>query len=272
MSVKQLLIFDSGVGGLSIFQELIKQSDNIHCYYLSDNAYFPYGELDESTLINRLILLLSDFIKQHSVDMILIACNSASTVALKSLRAHFSMPIIGVVPAIKPACLNTKSGVIGLVATPATIKRDYTNALIKEFASDKMVLKIGTTALVKLAEETLQGKMVDKSLLQSIFQPWLEEKIKPDTLVLGCTHFPLLKAEINDCFAGSVKLVDSGEAIAKRITLLLAAGENKQSVRYDAFYTLQNKQQLSLEDTFMNMGFHSFSLFSRAVASRTYLL
>lgn len=262
MSVKQLLIFDSGVGGLSIFQEVIKQSHNVNCYYLSDNAFFPYGELGEIELITRLTILLTAFVKKHPVDMIIIACNSASTVALQSLRGHFSIPVVGVVPAIKPAGLLTQNGVIGLVATPATIDRDYTKQLINEFADDKQVLNIGSTMLVKLAEQKLQGKPIDKQCLQQVFEPWLTLSVQPDTLVLGCTHFPLLKSEINHCFDGKVNLVDSGEAIANRVAALLANDDSQHGVSYNAFYTKQDEKQLSLETAFMNVGFQSFSLFA----------
>ena len=263
MPVKQLLIFDSGVGGLSIFQEVIKQSNNVNCYYLSDNAYFPYGELAETLLISRLTSLLSAFVEKYPVDMIIIACNSASTVALQALRNQFPIPVVGVVPAIKPASMITENNVIGLVATPATINRDYTKKLVTEFAADKTVLNIGSTILVKLAEQKLQGQVVDSQCIETVFAPWLNLAIQPDTLVLGCTHFPLLKSEINHCFDGRIKLVDSGAAIAKRVALLLKTEIllKNESVQYNAFYTLQDEKQLSLENAFLNIGFQSFSLF-----------
>jgi glutamate racemase len=268
MPVKQLLIFDSGVGGLSIFQEVSKRVENLNCYYLSDNAYFPYGELQEATLISRLTELLTQFVSKYPVDMIVIACNSASTVALSALRESFSIPIVGVVPAIKPANLMTCNGVIGLVATPATIKRDYTQKLVEQFASDKTVLKLGSTELVKLAEEKLQGKRIDKEKVKHIFQPWLNLNMKPDTLVLGCTHFPLLKTEISACFDNQVKLVDSGEAIANRVVALLGDEQkqlnSKPNQIYDAFYTLGDEKQLRLESAFLKMGFQSFSLFEKS--------
>lgn len=262
MSVKQLLIFDSGVGGLSIFQEVIKKSHNVDSYYLSDNAYFPYGELGEEELIERLTGLLSAFVKKHPVDMIIIACNSASTVALQFLRGYFSIPVVGVVPAIKPASRSTKNGVIGLVATPATIEREYTKQLVNEFAADKTVLNIGSTLLVKLAEQKLQGREVDKQCLRKIFEPWLKMQIQPDTLVLGCTHFPLLKAEIDHCFEGQVNLVDSGLAIANRVALLLEADNREHTAHYDAFYTQQDEKQLALKTAFFKVGFQSFSVFN----------
>lgn len=266
MADKQLLIFDSGVGGLSIFQEVIKQSDNVNCYYLSDNAYFPYGELGEKQLINRLTTLLNEFVKKYPVDMIIIACNSASTVALESLRGCFSIPVVGVVPAIKPASLATQNGLIGLVATPATIKREYTKHLISEFAENKTVLNIGSTLLVKLAEQKLQGKLLDKKCLEAVFKPWLILDVIPDTLVLGCTHFPLLKPEIEVLFKGQVKLVDSGEAIAKRVSSLLQSdnqhSHKSESVYYDAFYTQEDKKQIALKAAFLNNGFASFTHFN----------
>ncbi|MEI6896356.1 MAG: glutamate racemase [Psychromonas sp.] len=262
MAAKQLLIFDSGVGGLSIFQEVIRQSPNVNCYYLSDNAYFPYGELPEAKLIKRLTALLTAFVQKYPVDTIVIACNSASTVALASLRKHFSIPVVGVVPAIKPASLVTENGVIGLIATPATIARDYTKQLVNEFASDKAVLNLGSTELVKLAEQKLQGQVIDKRCLQQIFSPWLKMAVPPDTLVLGCTHFPLLKSEINDCFKGAVKLVDSGEAIANRVAILLATDNRKYEVDYHAFYTREDEKQCLLKNTFIKMGFQTFSIFS----------
>ncbi|WP_238596752.1 glutamate racemase [Psychromonas sp. psych-6C06] len=265
--MQQLLIFDSGVGGLSIFQEVIQQSPNVSCYYLSDNAYFPYGELDEQTLITRLTGLLDAFVKSHPVDMIVIACNSASTVALSSLRAHFCIPVVGVVPAIKPASLISQNNIIGLVATPATIERTYTRALIDEFASDKEVLKLGSTLLVKLAENKLTGKEVEQEALAAVFAPWLTLNPQPDTLVLGCTHFPLLKDEIARCFENGVNLVDSGEAIAKRVATLLPPFKSERlttAVSYQAFYTLQDRQQLLLKSAFLNLGFESFLLYQYA--------
>ncbi|MEH6454674.1 MAG: aspartate/glutamate racemase family protein, partial [Psychromonas sp.] len=122
MAVKQVLIFDSGIGGLSVYKQVIKQTPNINCFYLFDNANFPYGELEDGFLIESLTQLLASFIKHNNIDLIIIACNSASTVALSSLRASFSIPIVGVVPAIKPAAQITKNNVIGLLATPATIE------------------------------------------------------------------------------------------------------------------------------------------------------
>lgn len=265
---KQVLIFDSGVGGLSVFQEIIHRNPNINSFYLFDNACFPYGELEDDFLIKRLTELLASFVKKHHIDLIVIACNSASTVALAALRSHFSIPIVGVVPAIKPAARLSKNGVIGLLATPATIRRDYTSLLIDEFAADIEVLKIGSTELVKLAEEKLHGLEVDKKRLQKILEPWSILQKKPDTLILGCTHFPLLKREISSCFQSGVKLVDSGKAIANRVYQLLGEQEEKQVscqqlAYYTKPYTVMEKQKLTaLQTRFSAYGFHSLDYYA----------
>jgi len=256
MSAKRVLIFDSGVGGLSVYEQIVKYNPTIKCHYLFDNAYFPYGELPREQLINRLTQLLTDFMQLHPADLIVIACNSASTVALDALRQHFIIPIVGVVPAIKPATLVTVNNVIGLLATPGTIERDYTDTLVNQFAADKIVLRIGSTQLVKLAEDKLIGKVLDADSFRAILAPWLKsEDNMPDTLVLGCTHFPLLKEEIIACFARPVHLVDSGQAIALRVKQLLNSqllseqlsrsqplnkhSLKKLSLNHQAFYTRQ---------------------------------
>ncbi len=268
MAAKQVLIFDSGVGGLSVFHEVIQQTANINCFYLFDNEYFPYGELDDDFLINHLTELLLSFVKKQNIDLIIIACNSASTVALQALRAHFLIPVVGVVPAIKPAAQLTKNGVIGLLATPATIKRNYTTLLINEFAADIEVLKIGSTELVKLAEEKLQGLEVDKKRLQKVLEPWLALQEKPDTLVLGCTHFPLLKNEIASCFQNRVQLVDSGKAIANRVYQLLGRDNRSPfSNQHRAYYTKAYEIELSeklkaLQTRFLAYGFKSLDYYA----------
>jgi len=266
MSVKRVLIFDSGVGGLSVYEQIIALNPTIKCHYLFDNAYFPYGELPREKLVTRLIQLLSDFMLDHLVDLIVIACNSASTVALEALRLHFSIPIVGVVPAIKPATQITINNVIGLLATPGTIERDYTSQLIEKFAADKTVLRIGSTKLVKLAEDKLIGKPVAQSEFEAILAPWTQNKLNmPDTLVLGCTHFPLLKTEILACFDRPINLVDSGKAIALRVQKLLQiehSGEVMKRECHQAFYTKPFADKIhlnALRESFTEYGFKEVS-------------
>jgi len=266
MSVKRVLIFDSGVGGLSVYEQIIALNPTIKCHYLFDNAYFPYGELPREKLVMRLNQLLSDFMQVYPVDLIVIACNSASTVALEALRLHFSIPIVGVVPAIKPATKITVNNVIGLLATPGTIEREYTSQLIAQFAADKTVLRIGSTKLVKLAEDKLIGKLLVQSDFEAILAPWTKNPVNlPDTLVLGCTHFPLLKTEILACFDRPIHLVDSGKAIALRVQKLLQIEHTEEVVKsehHQAFYTKLFSDQIhlcALTESFADYGFKEVS-------------
>ena len=267
MNAKQVLIFDSGVGGLSVYHEIIQKNPYINSYYLFDNAYFPYGELKNDFLIKRLTELLLSFVKKHPIDLIVIACNTASTAALDALRCQFTIPVVGVVPAIKPAARLTENGVIGLLATPATVNRNYTSQLISLFAGDLEVLKIGSTELVKLAEEKLHGLVINKDRLKKVLEPWLSLDKRPDTLVLGCTHFPLLKKEIADCFKG-VQLVDSGKAIANRVHQLLdAQNKNQRQNQHHAYYTKRytaskNQQLIILKKRFSDYGFYSLDYYT----------
>lgn len=268
MLIKQVLIFDSGVGGLSVFQDVQQQNPYINYFYLFDNAYFPYGELEDDFLITRITELLLSFLATHRIDLIVIACNSASTLVLQVLREHLSIPVVGVVPAIKPAAQLSKNGVIGLLATPATIKRNYTTFLINKFAANIEVLKIGSTELVKLAEEKMAGLPFDQKCLQKILAPWLLLQKRPDTLVLGCTHFPLLKNEIANCFKNKVQLVDSGKAIANRVHQLL--GEQRRgevSNQHRAYYTkpvvtlCETQKSVALQRCFLTYGFISLDYY-----------
>ncbi|RBP48351.1 glutamate racemase [Arenicella xantha] len=215
----KVVIYDSGVGGLSIYQAVVRVCPQHDYVFLSDNAAFPYGTKPEDALLARVSLVVAAAIERLSPDLLVVACNTASTVALPMLRANYSIPIVGVVPAIKPAALSSISKQIALLATPATIERAYTQALIDEFAADCMVVKIGSSELVELAEKKLRGEVIDNAALTKILTPVLNNK-DIDTLVLACTHFPLLATEIEAVFVAhdrAVKLVDSGPGIARRV-------------------------------------------------------
>ncbi|MEJ2766425.1 glutamate racemase [Photobacterium sp. MCCC 1A19761] len=228
--MKRVLIFDSGVGGLSVYQEIYTQLPSLQYIYAFDDAGFPYGELPETVLIKRTRHIVSLLVERHHIDLVVIACNTASTVVLPTLRAELTIPVVGVVPAIKPAALMSKQKAVGLLATPATVEREYTHQLIAQFASDCDVYRIGSTRLVEMAEEKLRGKSVSLDELAGILTPW---QGKVDSIVLGCTHFPLIKAEIAQAFGTPVNIVDSGLAIANRVKSLLGeleAGEQSALV------------------------------------------
>ena len=220
-------MFDSGVGGLTIFRAIadaLKQTDDpSQIVFVSDNAGFPYGTKTEYSLINRVHRVLAELIHKFEPDLVVIACNSASTVVLPSLREKFDVPFVGVVPAIKPAAALTESSSIAVIATPATVSRDYTKQLVQDFAGDKKVTLLGSSELVELAEEKIRGLSVDVKRLKLAIQPLLENEqlANIDTLVLACTHFPLLLEELKQQLPQVKHWVDSGDAIARRVLELL---------------------------------------------------
>lgn len=256
----RILIFDSGVGGLSILQEIRQQYPHCSFFYASDNAAFPYGTKDENELIDRVDSVLHQLQQHTQADIIVIACNTASTVALPRIRERFSQPVIGVVPAIKPAAAISQTKVIGLLATPGTVKREYTQELIKEFAHDCELISIGSSELVHLAEKKLRGETISQQDIAPIIQPFrLQPRI--DTIVLACTHFPLLKEELQTALPHITYWVDSGEAIARRVgywldTLNLPINpseKNHTKTNNAAYFTANTPHITALRDTLTHL-------------------
>ncbi len=249
---KHILIFDSGIGGLSVYKEIQYQLPTAKYIYAFDNAAFPYGELTESVLIERTTHIISRLCSLFAIDIIVIACNTASTIVLPTLRNKFAIPVVGVVPAIKPAALVSKK--IGLLATPATVKRSYTYELIKSFAPVSDVQLLGSTRLVEMAEDKMIGIDVDLQELKQILLPWQNTV---DTIVLGCTHFPFLKSEIKKVLNDNVLLIDSGEAIARRVKQLLGDNgyDNKVS-KGEVYCSAPTKNEEALNKAFCELGFN----------------
>lgn len=260
-----ILVFDSGVGGLSIFEAIRQQIPGCDLTYASDNAAFPYGTKGETELVERVEAVLKQLLHRRAADIIVVACNSASTLALPHIRGHFQQPIVGVVPAIKPAALQSRSGVIGLLATPGTVRRAYTQQLIEQFASDCEVIRLGSSELVALAEAKLRGQRVTAQNLANVLQP-LElhpRRGEMDTLVLACTHFPLLAPELARHFGPEVQLIDSGDAIARRVhhwigQLGLAPGSTEE--RQLALFTAPPEQAEALQASLRHFGLDSFQV------------
>lgn len=243
-TLPKILVFDSGVGGLTITRELVDLLPNTNITYAADNAAFPYGTKNKTELLNRIERVLRQLHTLTDADIIVIACNSASTIALPHLRSIFSTPIVGVVPAIKPAAMLTQSKVIGLLATPGTVSRQYTDGLIEDFARNHSVIRLGSNKLVELAEDKLSGKPIDITALNAELLPLQQGVIQGlDTVVLACTHFPLLKPELSLCLPQVKYWVDSGLAIAKRVADLLSKHYHWQSsstpgkVTYQSVFT-----------------------------------
>jgi len=222
-----ILVIDSGVGGLSVCQSIMATSKAderpLQVIYFADDAFSPYGLLDEVALEKRLESIVASMLALHQPELVVLACNTVSTLLLPYLRAQFiDVPFVGVVPAIKPAAKHSASKCIGLLATPATVSRKYTDELIADYASDCEVLRVGSTDLVMQAEALLAGKTLGLDVIQSTLAPFvaLDGQAAVDTVVLGCTHFPLLKKQLQTLLP-EVTWIDSGEAIAKRVHDLL---------------------------------------------------
>ncbi|MGF1765690.1 glutamate racemase [Aliivibrio kagoshimensis] len=253
---KRVLIFDSGIGGLSVYQEIHKKIPQAQYIYAFDNAAFPYGELVPAVLIERTCKIVLEYVELHDIDLVVIACNTASTIVLPTLRSLLNIPVVGVVPAIKPAALASKSKTIGLLATPATITRAYTHDLIEQFASDSEVLLIGSTRLVEIAEEKLIGKEVDLLELKSIIQPWIGVI---DCIVLGCTHFPFLKDEIKTII-DNITIIDSGEAIARRVVELLGSSVEESMEENVVYCSATPVEAAALDNSLKQLGLSAVKL------------
>jgi len=222
-SAPRILVFDSGVGGLSIVSEIRALLPGLGIDYLADNAFFPYGTKHETELKLRVMHVIDAAIRQLHPSLIVIGCNSASTIALDSLRAHFTLPFVGVVPAIKPAAQASRSKTIGLLATEGTIMRDYTRALTQQFAHDCVLVSYGSSELVMQAEKLIRGVLPERDKIAAeLMQLWAQPGAEAmDTVVLGCTHFPLLQPLLAELAPHPVAWIDSGAAIARRVKTLL---------------------------------------------------
>jgi glutamate racemase len=218
-----ILIFDSGIGGLTVFREVKRARPDAGFIYVADDAAFPYGESAEDALIARVRAQVGAAIAQHMPDLVVIACNTASTLALGDLRAHFSVPFVGTVPAIKPACAQSASKRIAVLGTLATVSREYTHTLIREFAAACAVDLVGSPRLAPIAEAALSGEAVDDTEIAREIAPCFVDKDgqRTDTVVLACTHYPLLLDRFRKVAPWPVAWLDPAPAIARRVADLL---------------------------------------------------
>ncbi len=231
----KILVFDSGLGGLTVYREIAAVRPDADFLYLADDAAFPYGALAESALIGRLTALLDDVIKLHQPDIVVIACNTASTIALPELRKRFSVPFVGTVPAIKPACAASQTRRVAVLGTEATVQREYTRALIREHGQGCDVDLVGSKQLAAYAEAELHGRPVsDEAVLTEIAPCFCDDGNRTDTVVLACTHYPLLIARLEQIAPWPVNFIDPAPAIARRVAHLLEpspAGAAKGAAR-----------------------------------------
>ena len=218
-----VLIFDSGLGGLTVFREVAKVRPDARYVYLADDACFPYGNQLEDVLIARVTDVIGKAIAQHAPDLVVVACNTASTLALSELRARYSVPFVGTVPAIKPACAQSQSKRVAVLGTQATVSREYTRALIREFATGCDVALVGSSHLASYAEAELAGTPVaDDSIKAEIAGCFVDaENRRTDTVVLACTHYPLLLERFRELAPWPVEWLDPAPAIARRVADLM---------------------------------------------------
>jgi glutamate racemase len=222
--VPKILIFDSGLGGLTVYKEVARQIPDASLIYAADDAAFPYGELPEAVLSARVLSVMERLIALASPDAIVIACNTASTLALPHLRARFpKIPFIGTVPAIKPAASQTRSGLISVLATPATAARDYTRELVRAYAPNCEVTLAGSSLLAPLAEACMQGESVPEAAIAQEIAPAFvaSGSRRTDCIVLACTHYPLLLGYFERLAPWPVAWIDPAPAIARRAAYVL---------------------------------------------------
>jgi glutamate racemase len=217
-----ILLFDSGVGGLSVLAEVRALLPDAPIIYAADTAGLPYGSKTEAQVAARVAGLLGRMTERFRPRLVCIACNTASTIALGMVREVLEVPIVGTVPAIKPAAAMTRSGTIGLLGTEATIQQGYVDRLEAEFASGKRLLRAAAPELVEAAEAKLRGEAVDPAVLARG-----AERLRAlpggdaiDTVVLACTHFPLLESGLAEAFGPGVRFVHGAQGIARRIESL----------------------------------------------------
>ena len=217
-----ILFFDSGVGGLSVLRPTLALLPHAPIVYATDHKGLPYGEKSEAEVATRVSALLGRLVERVRPRLAVIACNTASTIALAHVRAALDTPFVGTVPAIKPAALASRTRVIGVLGTAATVRQPYVDRLAAEFAADCTILRHGAPELVHAAEAKLRGEAVDPSVfvraIAGLTAQAGGERI--DTIVLACTHFPLVADELEAVAGPHVMLLDGGEGIARRVAHL----------------------------------------------------
>lgn len=216
-----LLFFDSGVGGLSVLEPTRALLPSAPIVYVADNAGYPYGKRSEQEIASRVPALLGRLVERFHPRLAVIACNTASTIALEHVRSALDLPVVGTVPAIKPAAEISKSRVIGVLGTEATVRQAYVDNLAAEFAADCTIIRHGSPELVDLAEAKLAGDQVTVDAVRAAAQPMFdaEHGQRIDVGVLACTHFPLLRLELGQAFP-KIDWIDGGPGIARRIAYL----------------------------------------------------
>ena len=245
----RILVFDSGLGGLTVFREVRLARPDANYVYAADDAYFPYSDHDETVLTSRILEVVGRLIEDHTPDLVVIACNTASTIVLPALRARYEVPFVGTVPAIKPACALSHSKLVSVLGTDATVTREYTQGLIRDFAQDCSLTLVGSDRLATMAEAALNGGPIDEELLAAEVAECFQEQNgnRTDVVVLACTHYPLLLDDLVRVAPWTVQWVDPAEAIARRVLDLLGPPTSADRGTTRFVYTSGNAPSPALE-------------------------
>lgn len=267
----RILIFDSGLGGLTVLAAVARERPDVEAIYVADDAFFPYGALGEAQLVERVGAVMAGLIDRYALDLVVIACNTASTLVLPPLRAAFpDLPFVGTVPAIKPAAEASRSRLVSVLATPGTVARDYTRSLVRDFAGDCEVTLVGAARLAGLAERALRGEEVEDADVAREIAPCFIERDgrRTDQVVLACTHFPLLIDRLRRLAPWPVEFVDPAPAIARRVDALLGACGAPRDPRAlsAAIFTSGRPPSPALQKALRRHGLAATSADARAVA------
>jgi glutamate racemase len=248
-------LFDSGIGGTSIWKEVVKLLPNENTIYLADSKNAPYGEKTSDEVI-ELCIKNTELLISKNCKLIIVACNTATTNAIDYLRKNYNIPFIGIEPAIKPAALFSKTGAIGILATKGTLSSKLFEKTTREYAKNITTIEQDGEGLVPLIEDGKLNSEELNQLLSTYLKPMLKFKI--DHLVLGCTHYPYLIPQIREIIGKDVKIIDSGEAVAKQTKAILEKNNvlsNSENKSNHQFYTNTQTQVLSkiLSDVSLNL-------------------
>jgi glutamate racemase len=243
-----ILVFDSGLGGLTVLREIVGARPDAHYVYVADDAFFPYGHHSEEQIIARVVPLVGELIARHAPVLVVIACNTASTLVMSHLRSAYSVPFVGTVPAIKPACASSKTKRVSVLGTKGTVKREYTRRLIDDFAQGCEVTLVGSAELASLAESALSGNDVRDEDIAAELAPCFVESgaARTDTVVLACTHYPLLLDRMTRLAPWPVDWIDPAPAIARRVSDLLGSpGRENNQAGAEIIFTSRRPHTLS---------------------------
>jgi glutamate racemase len=260
-------MFDSGLGGLTVFREVKAARPDARFIYVADDAFFPYGAHGEAELVGRVVPLIGRLLDQYQPALVVIACNTASTLVLPHLRERYEVPFVGTVPAIKPACAASQTKRVSVLGTEGTVAREYTRALIRDFGNGADVTLVGSAKLAAIAEAELRGDAtsnaaIAQEIAQEIAPCFVDQDgRRTDTVVLACTHFPLLLSRLERLAPWPVSFIDPAPAIARRVVELIGLPTETTSTLTSAEITFTSGKPPSeaLKATLARFGLVSIS-------------